>query len=245
MPRGRGATTGGFAAGSTGDRYTKAGERDDLRMSTGSTGGSKHQFEHKARQARIDWRAGTKTLTSLDTPYGKINLSKFPTKDPGPKITTLKADYNNTSVGHKYTELAAVLIDSTLGGIAKATREKEVAEELLKSIETGTRPAPADRKIADGQEANAAAKLLAISHISEPERVGGSSKDFRRVLTQIRKGKRTFEEAFGGNGTDPPTYLMAKSPTAARRALGQKKYKKAHPPSSFRGVDSDYSGDSS
>lgn len=232
-----------FPARSTGGRYKSAFARDEKRASAGVIGNSRHKFELEARKARKSWRAGS-TSVSLTTPFGRVGLSKFPTKDPAPRITTVKTDYANASVGHKYTEITDALISPKLTGRKRKEREQSVAGELLSAIESGEAPRK-NRKIAEGEESNAAAKLLAISHVSEPERVRGSSKDVRAKLRGIKKGRISFKDAFvGGGKDDPPHFLLARNPNAGRRALGKGRYKKPHPPPSFRGNDSDYSDDS-
>ena len=229
---------------STRGRYLGALSRDTTRTQKGTIGNSANAFEVHARQARKNWRASAKTLTPMKTPYGQVNLSKFPTSDPAPKITTVKKNYKGASIGHKYTELTDALVSPTLPASRKRAREQEVAGELLESIKDN-KPPPAKRsKIAEGAEANAAAKLLTISHVSEPERVGGSSKDFRRVLRKVKKGNASFQQAFVGDATTPPLFGMAKDPTTTRRALGIGKFKNPHPPASFVALDSDYSDDS-
>lgn len=231
-------------AESTGGRYRSAFARDDKRASSGKLGKSTHKFENTAREARKQWRGGATTGVSVTTPFGPVNLSKFPTKDPAPKITTVKKDYSNASVGHKYSEITDALISPRLTGSKRKEREQEVATELLSSIETGQRPKKNPR-IASGEESNAAAKLLAISHVSEPERVRGSSKDMRAKLRGIKKGTTSFNDAFvGGDKDTPPEFLMARNPATARRALGKGSYKNAFPPNSFRKKDPDYSDSS-
>ncbi len=232
-----------FPAKSTGGRYKSAFDRDEKRASSGTVGKSKHKFELEARKARQSWRGGSTSL-SLTTPFGSVNLSKFPTKDPAPKITTVKKDYANASVGHKYAEIADALVSPKLNGTKRKEREQAVASELLSAIESGERPKK-NRKIADGEESNAAAKLLAISHVSEPERVRGSSKDVRAKLRGVKKGRISIKDAFvGGDKDNPPHFLLARNPNTGRRALGKGRYKKAHPPTSFRDNDSDYSDSS-
>jgi hypothetical protein len=232
-----------FAKKSTGAHFLRAARRDALRVSSGKIGKPRNQFEKTARQARKDWREGTKQLQPVQTPYGSANLSKFPTGDPGPKVTTVKKNYKNSSVGHKYTELRDALIDPKLKGPGRKAREKEVAGELLEAIKTGAPPPNKKRKITDGEQSNAAAKFIAISHISEPERVHGSSKDVRASLRSVQKGKRSFSDAFSeDNGV--PRFPLSKNPNAARRALGIGKFKKPHPPASFVADDSDYSDSS-
>jgi hypothetical protein len=234
------ATFLAFPAKSTGAHYTSAFARDEKRSTGGKVGTSRHAFEKSAREARIAWRSGSKTLTPMQTPYGPVNLSRFPTSDPAPKVTTVKKFYKNKSVRDKYKDLSAELVNPSLTGAKRTARERGVALELLSSIENGEAPTKR-RKIAEGSESNAAAKMLAISHVSEPERVFGSSKDFRAVLRSVAKGKRTFSESFEG---DSPRFMMAKTPNTARRALGKGKYKKAHSSSHFRADDSDYSDSS-
>lgn len=232
-----------FPARSTGGRYKSAFARDEKRANSGAVGKSSHKFELEARKARQSWRGGSTGL-SLTTPFGPVNLSKFPTSDPAPKITTVKKDYANASVGHKYAEITDALVSPKLTGTKRKEREQAVASELLSAIESGERPKK-NRKIADGEESNAAAKLLAISHVSEPERVRGSSKDMRAKLRGVKKGRISIKDAFvGGDKDNPPHFLLARNPNTGRRALGEGRYKKAHPPTSFRDNNSDYSDSS-
>lgn len=241
--RAAGTKISDIPAQSTAGRYRAALARDEKRAKSGKVGKSTHQFENTARQARKQWRGGTTSL-SVTTPFGSVNLSKFPTKDPAPKISTVKKDYQNASVGHKYSEIADALVKPSLTGTKRKAREMEVASELLSAIETGAQPKKNPR-IAAGEESNAAAKLLAISHVSEPERVRGSSKDMRAKLRGIKKGSATFREVFvGGDKDNPPQFLMARNPNTTRRALGAGKFKKAYQPKSFQVKDPNYSDSS-
>lgn len=229
---------------STRGRYLAARERDDSRVSSGTVGASVHGFEIHSRQVRQQWRNSSKAVTAVPTPFGQTNLSKFPTSDPAPKVTTVKKHYQNESVGHKYSELTEALVPPSLPASRKRPREQEVAGALLEAIKTNKAPAGMQAVIRAGKQSNAAAKLLAISHISEPERVGGSSKDFRRTLTRVKKGKASFDDAFVGTTSEPPLFGMARNPKTTRRALGIAPFKKAHTPTSFQAIDSDYSDDS-
>ena len=220
-----------FAPRSTGGRYRNAAERDEARAGAGTIGKSVHAFERQARNMRRAWRnSENKASVSVDTPYGPVTLSKFPTRDRGPKISTTKEDYGNASVGHKYSELVDAFVGDTAAGGRKA-REQAVARELLGAIKTGKRPA--DGAIADGRQSNAAAKFMAIMTISEPERVGGSSKHGRSVLRAVEAGDLSFHEGFVGDERQPPRFLMAETPNTARRALGKGSFTRARPPAGF------------
>ena len=213
------ATINGFPVGSTGAHYSEARARDDRRVSKKDGGKSRHQFEVRARGARAEWRASNKKNATVDTPYGPVNLSRGRFGDPAPKITTQKSKYGDKSVGDTYKAIVTSLVapDKYPDG-ARSIREREVAKELLGAIEHDRLPT-SDRVIAGGEQFNAAAKLLAITHIAEPERVGGSSKHARAVLREIAAGQLSFMNAFVGGGKNFPDFVIAKNPTAARQSL--------------------------
>ncbi|QSQ26319.1 hypothetical protein JY651_15885 [Pyxidicoccus parkwayensis] len=175
--------------------------------------------------------------TKLDTPFGPVNASKFPTSDPGFKITTEAKNYGKkSSVGHKYSDL--------VDGMRKSgATDKEIATDLLKALE-GKDP----EKLTSGQAKNAAAKLSAITHVSEPQRVLGSDKAARGVLRMVQSGEISLDQAFKG---ETPTYPMAKNPDYMRRTVNYKdqNFKKETPkPTEFDklgGYMSDSSGDES
>lgn len=227
---------------STRGRYLQAGARDDARRQGGHVGASAQKFELEARKVRL--KRATQPSQSMQTPYGPVNISKFHTKDPGARITTRQQDYQGHSVGHKYSEMVDALVPTALTGTKRRAREQEVAGEMLESIRDNQAPPLKKRKIEEGAQANAAAKMLAISHVSEPDRVGGSSKDFRRTLRKVQRGGASFKEAFTGTKQSPPQFNMALTPNTARRSLGTGSYKKPHPPSSFVDNDPDYSDSS-
>lgn len=219
-----------FAARSTGARYGSALKRDNTRAEAGKIGKSRHKFELQSREWRHAWRAamrrGDAEKTTVKTAYGPANLSKFNTRDRAPKITTQNKHYNRATVGDTYTEISAALIGDIKPGAQHVKRERDVASELLETISTGKRPK--DGVIGAGAPSAAAAKLMVITHVSEPERVGGSSKLARASLRAIANGRSTFDKAFGG---DNPEFPMAKSPDAARSQLGIGRFKKARPAS--------------
>ncbi len=177
----------------------------------------RHAFEERARNATLDFDA-SKTKTAFGTAFGSTNLSSFPTKDPGAKVTTVAKDYGKATVGHKYTELSEAL---TEGG----AKEADVADDLLEGSTTGT--VPKVRAVSSFRKKNAAAKMLAIANVSEQKRFGGSAKAFRAVLRMVKAGKVTFKEAFTG---DAPLFPMAKNPTYMRRLVNVDKKRLRKPP---------------
>lgn len=224
---------------STLSRMQRSYDRDESRMGSGKTA-SRHKFVEIARQARSQWRSSSQSSATVETGYGPVNLSKFPTRDRAPKVTTVKGNYQNSSVGHKYSDLTGVLVPPTLTGKKRTMREREVANELLHTIEHGE-PPKKKRHIEEGEQSNAAAKLLAISHISEPERVSGVDKKFRGDLRRVSKGLTTFDDVFGGND---PEFGMAKTPNITRKRMGKGRYKKAHGHSSYQDHDGNISDSS-
>lgn len=173
--------------------------------------------------------------TKLDTPFGPVNASKFPTSDPGFKISSEAKNYGKkSSVGHKYSDL--------VDGMRKSgATDKEIAADLLNALD-GKDP----QKLTGGQAKNAAAKLTAITHVSEPQRVAGSDKAARGVLRMVQAGEISLDDAFKG---DKPTFPMAKNPDYMRRTVNYKdqNFKKETPkPTQFDklgGYMSDSSGD--
>ncbi|MCY1023068.1 hypothetical protein [Pyxidicoccus sp. MSG2] len=154
--------------------------------------------------------------TQLDTPFGPVNASKFPTSDPAFKITSEKKHYGKQAVGHKYSDLVSGLQKS-------GASDKEIATDLLNALE-GKKP----QKLTSGEAKNAAAKLSAITHVSEPQRVLGSDKAARGVLRMVQDGKISLDDAFKG---DTPTFPMAKNPDYMRRTVNyeDKNYRKETP----------------
>jgi hypothetical protein len=154
--------------------------------------------------------------TQLDTPFGPVNASKFPTSDPAFKITSEKKHYGKQAVGHKYSDLVSGLQKS-------GASDKEIATDLLNALE-GKKP----QKLTSGEAKNAAAKLSAITHVSEPQRVLGSDKAARGVLRMVQSGEISLDDAFKGN---TPTFPMAKNPDYMRRTVNyeDKNYRKETP----------------
>jgi hypothetical protein len=199
---------------STKERIRRANERSRKRLS----GGIKFKkelpaFRHRAWQSLMKFEEN-KAKSPMVTSFGPVNLSKFPTKDPGAKISTVAKDYGKQSVGHRYSHLV-----DALGG-----QESQIASELLTGISSDTAPSTA---ITSGGQKNAAAKMLAIAHVSEERRFGGSSKMFRAVLRMVRDGKVSMKAAFTG---DSPLFPMAKNPTWMRRLLNLEGKKQRKPP---------------
>ena len=180
-------------------------------------------------------------MKDISTPYGPVNLSKFPTSDPAPKITTVKANYKNSSVGHKYTELTESLFPPVNKGGNQPQQDAGVARELLEVIRTDERPEKRRRLIQDGEQSNAAAKLMTIATLSEPERVYGSGKYFRAALKGIEQQTLTPHNAFA---SENPVFSMAVNPNLQRRQLNREHRKLLKPPSRPKGFTS-FGGDMS
>ena len=197
---------------STVERMRRANARSVQRIS-GGIKKPKHKFATRAWE-RLRGFETDKSKTSMSTPYGPVNLSKFPTKDPGAKITTVAKDYGKQSVGHKYSELVDAL----------GSKESEVASDLLTGISSET---PGGTGITSDLQKNAAAKMLAISHVSEERRFGGSGKMHRAVLRMIKDKKVTMKDAFTGSN---PLFPMAKNPNQMRRLINIEKKKLRKPP---------------
>jgi hypothetical protein len=215
---------------STLERIRRANKRAIARLDSKKIRKSKHRFASTATNALFAFEKDKKK-TSLTTPFGPVNLSKFPTKDPGPKITTVAKSYDNQSVGHKYSELAEELGD----------KEPQVASDLLGGISSDTAKLTA---VTSGSQKNAAAKMLAISHISEERRFGGSAKMFRAILRMVKAGKISMKDAFTGTN---PSFPMAKNPALMRRLINLEKKKLRKPPPKPKGFDdvASYMSDSS
>lgn len=190
-----------------------------------------------------DFIAGGRQGMTVELPCGRVQLSKFATQDPAPKITTRKKDFGGAPVGHKYQHFVMDVFSPSDSKVSRK-RNAEVAAELLETIETGVLPPAKRRRIESGQPSNAAAKLLAVSQISEPLRVGGSSKLLRGTLRMIQAGAATPEEVFLG---DNPLFSMAKNPATQRRLTNRKQAKLRKPPIKPKHFDklADYISDSS
>ena len=228
-------------------RMQRAYDRGSQRTTDGYSGDRKHAFVKRMEQTVApDFRNSPRTMKDISTPYGPVNLSKFPTSDPAPKITTVKSNFNNSTLGHKYTELTPSLFPPVGKGGNQSQQDAGVARELLEAIETDKRPVKRQRHIEDGVQSNAAAKLMTIATLSEPERVSGSSKYFRGALRGIEQQTLTPHDAFA---SDNPLFSMGVTPTLQRRQLNREHKKFTKPPSrptgftSFGGNMSDSSDD--
>ncbi|MBN9687808.1 MULTISPECIES: hypothetical protein [unclassified Corallococcus] len=173
----------------------------------------------------------------VETPFGPVNASKFPTSDPAFKITSqAKKDYGNQKVGDRYSHL----VDALKAG---GKSDKEIATDLLNALD-----GKAPQHLTDNKSKNAAAKLTAIMNVSEPMRVGGSGKAGRATLRAVQDGTLTLDQAFKG---DSPAFPMAKNPDYMRRAVNyndQNFRKEITRPEQFDklgGYMSDSSGDES
>ncbi|RKG74135.1 hypothetical protein [Corallococcus terminator] len=150
----------------------------------------------------------------VETPFGPVNASKFPTTDPAFKITSKKKDYGKQTVGGRYSHLVPALKSS-------GASDKDIATDLLDALDGGN-----PSVLTDDKSKNAAAKLTAIMNVSEPMRVGGSDKAGRAALRMVQDGKISLEEAFTGTN---PSFPMAVKPDYMRRAVNyeDKNYRKA------------------
>lgn len=173
----------------------------------------------------------------VETPFGPVNASKFPTSDPAFKITSqAKKDYGNQKVGDRYSHL----VDALKAG---GKSDKEIATDLLNALD-----GKAPQHLTDDKSKNAAAKLTAIMNVSEPMRVPGSSKLGRATLRAVQDGTLSLDQAFKG---DSPSFPMAKNPDYMRRTVNyndQKFRKETTRPEQFdklAGYMSDSSGDES
>ncbi len=209
----------------------------------------KQQFAARMEGEQQEFTKSRKTRTTT-TPFGPVTLSKFPTRDKGPKITTKKGDYEGQSVGHKYRELTPQLFPPVQSA-KKSLRQKrqresdsEIANELLTAIETDLRPPRKKRKIGGAAQRNAAAKMLAISHVSEPLRMPGSGKAFRGALRAIKAKTLSPHDAFA---SDTPAFGMALTPNFQRRLVNRKLTQFRKPPTEPEGFPdlSGYLSDSS
>ena len=212
------------------ERMRRANERANKRLKLTGITKAKHKFASVSSQSLKNFETN-KATTSMATPFGSVNLSKFPTKDPGAKITTVAKDYGKQSVGHKYSDLV-----DAFGG-----KDTQVASDLLTGISSGAGPSTA---ITSDLQKNAAAKMVAISHVSEERRVGGSSKMFRGILKMVKAGKVSMKDAFTGPN---PLFPMAKNPNQMRRLLNLENKKLRKPPEKPDKFDevADYMSDSS
>jgi hypothetical protein len=198
---------------STVERMRRANARAVMRLSSGGIMKAKHKFALRSAEKLADFEKN-KATSSMTTPFGSVNLSKFPTKDPGAKITTVAKNYGKQKVGHKYSDLVDALGD----------KDSEVASSLLKSISSDKAPSTA---VTSDLQKNAAAKMLAISHVSEERRVGGSSKAFRANLRMVKAGKVSMRAVFTGA---KPLFPMAKNPKFMRKLLNLENKKQRKPP---------------
>lgn len=173
----------------------------------------KHKFARRASSSLQNFETN-KSKTALSTPFGPVNLSKFNTKDPGAKITTVAKDYGKKSVGHKYDHLVEAFGD----------KDSEVASDLLTGISSDS---PGGTGITTDLQKNAAAKMLSISHISEERRFGGSAKMHRAILRMVKDKKVKMKDAFTGSN---PLFPMAKNPNQMRRLINVEKKKLRKPP---------------
>ncbi|RYZ38318.1 MAG: hypothetical protein EOO71_24460 [Myxococcaceae bacterium] len=149
----------------------------------------------------------------VETPFGPVNASRFPTTDPAFKITSQKKDYGKQTVGDRYSHLVPALKSS-------GASDKDIATDLLNALDGG-KPSV----LTDDKSKNAAAKLTAIMNVSEPMRVGGSDKAGRAALRMVQDGKISLEDAFTGTN---PSFPMAVKPDYMRRAVNyeDKAYRK-------------------
>lgn len=217
-------------------RMQRAFDRDSQRTTDGYSGSRRHVFTKRMEQTVApDFRNSPRTMKDISTPYGSVNLSKFPTSDPAPKITTAKTNFKNFSVGHKYTELTQSLFPLVDKGGNQPQQDAGVARELLEAIRTDEPPAKRRRLIQEGAQSNAAAKLMTIATLSEPERVFGSSKFFRATLRGIEQQTLTPHNAFA---SDNPVFSMGVNPTLQRRQLNREHKKLTKPPSRPKGFTS-------
>ncbi|CAM3494196.1 hypothetical protein G4177_06600 [Corallococcus sp. ZKHCc1 1396] len=177
------------------------GQRRQESTSAVAASGGRSEF---VNLQRLDPKAAGKQR--VETGFGPTNASRFPTKDPGFKITTEAKDYGKQKVGHTYTELVAAMKE---GGAS----DKAIAKDLLKKLED---PDSTPAVLTGDKAKNAAAKLTTIMHVSEPQRVPGSDKTGRAVLRMVEKGDLTLEQAFTGSN---PTFPMAKNPKTMRRVV--------------------------
>ena len=213
-------------------KYVRDQRRQESTSAVASQGGTS-SFRDDAKNL-VKKNPKNEPKTQLDTPFGPVNASKFPTSDPAFKITSLAKNYDKKSVGHKYSDL----VD---GLRASGASDKDIAKDLLQALDKKE-----PQKLTSGQAKNAAAKLTGITHVSEPQRVLGSDKAARGVLRMVQAGEITLDDAFKG---ETPTFPMAKNPDYMRRAVNyeDKNYRKeTAKPTQFDklgGYMSDSSGD--
>lgn len=195
-------------------RLKRAKIRDERRRASAdavSASGGRDGFMSQAQDMR---KSDPKTAGKqrLETNFGPVTASPFPTKDPGYKITTQAKDYDKKSVGHRYGDLVKGLRSSgaTDAQIATALLEPDKAAHLN-----------------NPEAKNAAAKLSAIMGISEPQRVPGSDKAGRGALRMVADGKMSLDEALTG---DTPGFPMAKNPNYMRRVVNYTDTKQTKPP---------------
>ncbi|NVJ20509.1 MULTISPECIES: hypothetical protein [Myxococcus] len=136
-------------------------------------------------------------------------MTPFPNNDRGFKVSTRAENFNKVPVGDKYTDLVHALRESKASDAA-------IAKELLDGIEGSALPPPGRRAISEGAPTNAAAKLLAITHISEPQRFNGADKVARGALHAVMDGSMTLDQAFG---KERPGFPMADKADYMRRVV--------------------------
>lgn|GEM_PF-3708205 len=169
-------------------------------------------FRNSARQ--YEWMnpkqlGSDKKSLVADTPFGPVTLTPFPNNDPGFRVSTRAENFNKAKVGDKYTDLVHALRESKASDAA-------IAKELLDAIEGRALPPPGKRVISEGTPTNAAAKLLAITHISEPQRFRGADKVARGALHAVMDGSMTLDQAFG---KERPGFPMADRADYMRRVV--------------------------
>ncbi|NOK15542.1 hypothetical protein [Corallococcus carmarthensis] len=220
-------------------RLKRAKLREERRQSSADAVGSSDGRSGFVSTAQGFQKLDPKTAgkTRVETPFGPVNASKFPTSDPAFKITSqAKKDYGNQKVGDRYSHLVDALK-------ASGKSDKEIATDLLNSLD-----GKAPQHLTDNKSKNAAAKLTAIMNVSEPMRVGGSGKAGRATLRMVQDGKISLDDAFKGK---TPTFPMAVNPEYMRRTVNyddKKLRKPPETPTQFKDVGgymSDSSGDES
>jgi hypothetical protein len=213
-------------------RMQRAQDRFDDRQNRNIQVPRKQKFFARAEALAKTFRdevdaTGKFASQTMHTPLGPVQLSKFPLADPGPKITSRKGDFANASVGHTYPQMSKALFPPQTSAKRKRESDAAIADELLHIGEHDARPSKKQQVIGDGEQRNAAAKMLAVAALSEPLRVGGSSKTFRGVLRGIRDHQWKPEDVFeSGN----PTFSMADTPDTQRRLSNRQQKKLRNEP---------------
>jgi hypothetical protein len=217
---------------STQARLQRAHDRALDRIARTITAPRRQKLGARMEEAAGAFRA-SKTKKELTIPFGKVTLSKFPTSDPAPKITSRKEDFSNASVGHKYKELTPTLFPKRKSMASQQESDSLIAEELLSTMQNDARPKK--HRIEDGAQLNAAAKMVTIALLSEPERVPGTAKLFRGTLRAIQAKELSAHDAFA---SDNPTFSMAINPKAQRRLVNRERAKQTKPPTPPKGFAS-------